>query len=111
VTAEPIYTATSAELELASAWHGGQSSMLYAVASTGALSRGTIRAGRSDAEWSHDLVLQLQHELSETLEGMEREGFTFDAGTVREWLRKLEPIAYTLERACELEADAAELEQ
>lgn len=31
------------ELTAAEHWHGGQSSMLYAIASTGALSRGTIR--------------------------------------------------------------------
>lgn len=31
------------ESEVAMQWHGGQSSMLYALASTGALSRGTIR--------------------------------------------------------------------
>ena len=31
------------ELSVAGQWHGGQSSMLYAIASTGALSRGTQR--------------------------------------------------------------------
>lgn len=31
------------ELDVATEWHGGQSSMLYAIASTGALSRGSER--------------------------------------------------------------------
>lgn len=41
------------ELEIAQAWHGGQSSMLYAIASTGALKRGSIRPRevKTDAEW------------------------------------------------------------
>jgi len=74
----------SDEIEAASRWHGGQSSMLYAVASTGALSRGTIRRRTecdvcggfkwecpkcfghgqpmTDDQWLVDLAEDLEHE-------------------------------------------------
>jgi hypothetical protein len=63
---------------IAANWHGGQASMLYAVASTGSLSRGSIRpqvrdydtgAGRQadDAEWIHGLAETLSSELSDCL--------------------------------------------
>lgn len=56
------------EIEAASNWHGGQGSMLYALSSTGTLSRGTIRPrhpdGRSmtDEEWMIDLAERLESE-------------------------------------------------
>lgn len=60
------------EIEAASHWHGGQSSMLYAVTSTGALSRGTHRPynddeGRpmTDEEWMTDLAERLAREAEE----------------------------------------------
>ena len=57
------------EIEAAQAWHGGQSSMLYAVASTGALSLGTMRPKdcdggvMSDREWFEYLVANLAREV------------------------------------------------
>jgi len=56
------------EIEAATRWHGGSSSMLYAVASTGALRRGTIRPyddeGRplTNEEWMIELAQKLEQE-------------------------------------------------
>jgi hypothetical protein len=58
------------ELEAAEHWHGGQSSMLYAISSTGSLSRGTIRPRNDDGEpmtdkeWMADLASRLDTEAS-----------------------------------------------
>lgn len=53
------------ERKFASAWHGGQGSMLYAIASTGSLAIGSesFRRGRPDVVWLYDLVLALIDEL------------------------------------------------
>jgi len=61
------------EVEAASHWYGGQGSMLYAVTSTGALSRGTIRPRHEDEdrtpmtneEWMAYLASALESEASE----------------------------------------------
>ena len=56
------------EIEAASHWYGGQGSMLYAITSTGALSRGTIRPRHhegglmTDEEWIIDLAERLESE-------------------------------------------------
>lgn len=56
------------EIEAASHWYGGQGSMLYAITSTGALSRGTIRPRHhegglmTDEEWIVDLAERLESE-------------------------------------------------
>ena len=56
------------EIDAASHWYGGQGSMLYAVTSTGSLSRGTIRPRHddgtpmSDEEWMIDLAERLEGE-------------------------------------------------
>jgi len=56
------------EIEAASHWYGGQGSMLYAITSTGALSRGTIRPRHDDGtpmtdeEWIVDLAERLESE-------------------------------------------------
>jgi hypothetical protein len=62
-----VYSPTDEELTLASDWHGGQASMLYAVASTGALSRGTIMPMCVDTEeeWNEYLLDALARELVE----------------------------------------------
>jgi hypothetical protein len=56
------------QLDLANDWHGGQASMLYAIASTGALSRGTVRPYDvgTVAEWNVDLLGRLHGELVRT---------------------------------------------
>lgn len=56
------------EIEAASHWYGGQGSMLYAITSTGSLSRGTIRPRHDDGtpmtddEWLADLAARLESE-------------------------------------------------
>lgn len=55
------------ELEVAASWHDGQSSMLYAISSTGSLSRGTIRprgddGPLTDEEWLSYLASALEDE-------------------------------------------------
>lgn len=58
------------EIAAAHAWHGGMGSMLYAAASTGALSRGMIRPRRDDGshmtdlEWIVSLAERLESEAS-----------------------------------------------
>lgn len=64
---EPIFTADDEQYALARDWHGGQASMLYAVASTGGLSRGTIMpmSVDTDEEWNAYLLDALARELVE----------------------------------------------
>jgi hypothetical protein len=56
------------EINAAGHWYGGQGSMLYAILSTGALSRGTIRPKHRDGtpmtddEWMIDLAERLESE-------------------------------------------------
>jgi len=47
-------------------WHGGQSSIMYAIASTGNLTRGTIRPQNDNDEWMTDdeWLCHLYYELS-----------------------------------------------
>lgn len=69
---------TPAERDIAYAWHGGQSSMLYAAASTGALRCGTIRPSEylgncqhrplTDAEWFAGLAWELAAEAEDCAE-------------------------------------------
>ena len=55
---------TADELSVADQWHGGLSSMLYAIASTGALRRGSIRPRycETDAEWFIHIAERLADE-------------------------------------------------
>ena len=101
----PIYTATAEEVALAVDWHGGMASMLYAVASTGALSRGTegYRGGRTDEEWSADLLADLVREVAEvaTLAAAtvdEDGGYASDAETAETWARNLAGVTIALLR-------------
>jgi hypothetical protein len=76
-------------------WHGGQASMLYAVASTGALSLGSIMPHKCETEheWRHDLAERLYIEVRSTA----REAVTHpdpearaDADALAEWADDLE---------------------
>lgn len=94
-----VYEPTGEEIDLAINWHGGQSSMLYGVASTGALSLGTRRPlmsdsrSMSDAEWSLDLVLRLYKEVSEIVDSTKSDPDDFyDYDTAEDWLTNLSPI-------------------
>jgi hypothetical protein len=55
------------ELKAATSWHGGGGSMLYAISSTGALSRGTNRPRgvKTDEEWMVDLAERLENEATD----------------------------------------------
>ena len=59
------------EIEAAGHWYGGQGSMLYAITSTGALKRGSIRPRHADGtpmtdqEWIVDLAERLESEAEE----------------------------------------------
>ena len=67
------------EVEAASHWYGGQGSMLYAVTSTGALSRGTMRPRHddgtpmTDAEWMWDLADRLEAEATEAAQDAKKQ--------------------------------------
>lgn len=64
-----VLEVTDRQRRLATEWHGGQSSMLYAVASTGALTFGTVRPSwwpgqpMTDDEWGRHLAAKLAREL------------------------------------------------
>lgn len=91
----PIYTATAEEVALAVDWHGGGASMLYAVASAGALSRGTegYRAGRTDEEWSADLLERLTAEVEEVASSANTADETDDYWTATAWAATLAELA------------------
>jgi len=87
---------TRRQAEAAGDWYGGMGSMLYAVASTGRLERGTIRprGTRTDAEWDYNLAERLEDEAAEAAamareqakqtSGAERTGFKHDAKALSE---------------------------
>jgi len=82
---------------LAQEWHGGQSTTLYAIASTGALTLGTIRPTTfedgtwrhmTDDEWTADLRQRLWVELADPAQhdaGMNAE----DGRVARAWRDEL----------------------
>lgn len=105
---DPIYTPTAEELRVATEWHNGMGSMFYAISSTGALSRGTIRAGRSDEEWRHDLAWQLAREIGSTIRAAYRQNVRADVVILLEWRDKVSALVEELE--LELEA-TEELEE
>lgn len=103
-----IFKASEAQRAFARDWHGGQASMLYAVASTGALSLGTIRPRWSDGEaftdteWRFDLAYDLLGELNKCQpEANEIEMFT-------RWQERMIDLVNELELQLELEVDASD---
>lgn len=97
---------TAEECNVAMAYHGGQSSMLYAAASTGALALGTIRPSErcdctegcracqgkrriplTDTQWFRSLAERLESEASEAAEiadGNAEDDSEYEADTLRE---------------------------
>lgn len=60
-------------VKLAERWHDGQSSMFYAIASSGRLARGSVRPFGEDRpmtnhEWMHSLLEKLSREINTCLE-------------------------------------------
>jgi hypothetical protein len=85
-----IHEPTGEQVTLACDWHGGQASMLYAIASTGALSRGTMMPYDVDtvAEWNADLLGRLHGELVRTAQEADEhsdDDAMADGPTLREW--------------------------
>lgn len=64
------------EIDAACSYNGGQSSMLYAVCSTGALSLGTRRPDPdyTDGEWFAELLGRLESEVEDAIEISEKTG-------------------------------------
>lgn len=93
----PIYYPDDDELNLATAWHGGQATMLYAVASTGHLQRGTVRPHGYETidEWELDLAERLRREVAEvvayTAPG-ETTADPFDHEIASTWLVRLDEL-------------------
>ena len=87
---QPIYEATDEELTLAQDWHGGQASMLYAVASTGALTRGSMQPiyVDTDEEWNAALL----HTLIRELTTCEMVDYPDDDEVRDEWIAKLDAL-------------------
>ncbi len=96
-TTTDLANVTPRRRELAVNWHGGQASMLYAIASTGALTRGTRRPSVSttargegmvhrpmtDSEWAEDLLHRLWCELQDIVSG--DHASDLDAGVALPW--------------------------
>lgn len=105
-----VWTPTPRQLRLALEWHGSLTSMTYAIASTGALSLGSVRPTVSecehgewthrpatDAEWRAELLWLLWRELLEVCDLATGR----DAVTARKW-------AAAVGDAWELAADTAD---
>jgi hypothetical protein len=82
---------TDVEVALAKDWHGGQTSMLYAVASRGVLELGTVRPAHcfSDDEWKNDLRWLLATELANVYALANKRSDWVDATTARLWGERL----------------------
>jgi hypothetical protein len=85
-----VHVPTGDQVRLAVDWHGGQASMLYAVASTGALSRGTVMPYGVDtvAQWSVDLLTSLHGELvraADVANNHDDDDARADGPALREW--------------------------
>lgn len=76
---------TPEQVDVCSRWYDGSGSMFYAIASTGALSRGTIRpyGTATDGEWSEYLASCLESEAAFCAETAEQCGDP-DAEILRE---------------------------
>ena len=110
----PLDTPTDEELALATDWHGGQASMLYAVASAGTLSRGdrrpvvtarrmvfdkqtdyeTITRDASDQEWDLQLLSSLRAEVESIAE--EPSASPADRRVAVSWALRLSREIYSL---------------
>jgi len=97
----------SEAIRAAEHWHGGQSSMLYALASTGALSRGTIRPQSyehdglaTDDEWidqlAGDLSMEAERAVKDCLR-MESNADGDERDDLRDDLDGLRSIVSTIE--------------
>jgi len=108
-----VYEPTGEQLGLAAEWYGGSGSMLYAVASTGMLSTGTVRPSThdgdwawrpmTDTEWAHDLAWRLWREVREIGPMADDQGLHGDAAVAEEWADTLEVVVDMLAELVEQE--------
>ena len=104
---KPIYTATDAERRIAQDWHGGQVTMLYAVASTGTLTPGSAAYDTPESRWN--LAATLGAELRDVLREIPGASFIShdaDTATVEAWRVKIDALTDELEVALPTLADA-----
>lgn len=99
-----VHEPTGEQVTLACDWHGGQASMLYAIASTGALSRGTVQPHDTTtvAEWNVDLLYRLHGELVQCAQEAETGGPGEDDGpALRQWADEVAVLLAEWETAAE----------
>lgn len=104
-----VYDPTGAEANLAVDWHGGQGSMLYAVASAGALTTGGRRPMRmsggvwqdmTDDEWKLSLLVGLSRELYDVCVALSHDESDYDDyNTAEGWATKVDAMIVDLEDA------------
>lgn len=94
-------------------WHGGQGSMLYAVASTGALRLGTRRPRGvdNDREWFIYLANELEDEASKASQDASRQAWDTPDEDERTELREEAAILESIARDARDAAKAAENRQ
>lgn len=105
-TGRPGFAFSAAQVQLATNWHDGQGSMLYAVASTGGVWIGdeSNRYNRTDAEWLKVLIEDLDDELRMIDQDADAEsdlyvedpdrvdGFESDADVLVDWRADLDRV-------------------
>lgn len=104
-----VYDPTDAEANLALDWHGGQGSMLYAIASTGALTAGGCRPIRmsggvwrdtTNDEWKLKLLMDLSQELYDVCVALSHDqSDDDDYNTAEGWATKVDAMIVGLEDA------------
>lgn len=88
------------EQEVACSWHGGQSSMLYAVCSTGTLALGSRRPrGMSDEEWFESLAEDLATEAEQAADEARKQAKSARGKEKKELLRDLSVLTRIVEMA------------
>lgn len=117
-----VYDPTPDQLAACQAWHGGQASTFYAVASTGSLATGTRRPSTvdhydhgapvwrpmTDAEWRAELLDGLWREAHATTGEALDAGEAADAETFAGLTAALDPLLDAANADVEREADARE---
>lgn len=78
-------------IQLCTEWHSGQSSMMYAVSSTGALSLGTIKPldCETDEEWFQSILSGLESEVRDCIRILKKSRYGYDLDEVENMERFL----------------------
>ena len=105
------------EIEAASHWYGGQGSMLYAIVSTGALRRGTIRPRSdegglmTDEEWIADLAERLEGEAEDAAKDAAKQAKKAKGDEKKELLADREGLLSIAYKAKQFVRDAARVKK